>query len=44
MVAPDNCDANSAPELKGHAVPKDLLRALYHDADHNVLDTWHAAH
>lgn len=44
MVDPDHYDANSAPELTGHSLPKDLLRVLYHDAAHNVLDTWHAAH
>ena len=41
MVDPDRYDEMDAPQLVGKSVPQDLLRSLYHDAAHDLLDPLH---
>ena len=41
MVDPDRYDEMDAPQLLGKSVPHDLLRSLYHDAAHDLLDPLH---
>ena len=41
MVDPDRYDEMDAPQLVGKSVPHDLLRSLYHDAAHDLLDPLH---
>lgn len=42
MLDPDRHDEMSAPALVGKALPEDLLRSLYHDAAHDLLEPRHA--
>ena len=41
LVEPDRYGPMDAPPLKGHAIPADLLRSLYHDAAHDLLEPLH---
>ena len=41
MVEPEKYDEMDAPQLSGKSVPQDLLRSLYHDAAHNLLEPLH---
>ncbi len=41
MVDPDRYDEMDAPQLVGKSVPQDLLRNLYHDAAHDLLEPLH---
>ena len=41
MVDPDRYDEMDAPQLVGKSVPPDLLRSLYHDAAHDLLEPLH---
>lgn len=42
LVDPDNSDAMSAARLAGKNIPRDMLRVLYHDAAHDLLEARHA--
>ena len=42
MVDPERYDEMDAPQLVGKSVPQDLLRSLYHDAAHDLLDPLHS--
>lgn len=42
MVEPDRYIETDAPPLTGHALPPDLLRSIYHDAAHDLLEPMHA--
>ncbi|MFG0257707.1 MAG: hypothetical protein ACF8GE_07395 [Phycisphaerales bacterium JB043] len=44
MLEPDEYDAMSAPFLRGHSLPRDVLRVLYRDAASGVIDKWHDEH
>lgn len=44
MVEPSKCDEMSAPPLRGHRVPADLLKSIYHDAAERVVGGWIAKH
>jgi len=39
LVAPERFTEMDAPTLRGHALPRDLLRVLYHDAANNLLES-----
>lgn len=41
MVDPKRFDAMAAPPLSGKSLPADLLKSLYHDAAHVLLEPWH---
>jgi hypothetical protein len=40
LVDPESHDAMSAPRLRGHGVPEDLLRSLYADAADALMKSW----
>lgn len=42
MVDPERYDEMDAPNLEGKSLPPDLLRGLYHDAAHDLLEALHA--
>ena len=42
MVEPDRYDETDAPPLMGKSLPHDLLRSLYHDAAHDLLEPLYA--
>lgn len=44
MVEPDRFTDESSPTLRGHRVPADILRAIYTDNAHRVLDAWWRDH
>jgi hypothetical protein len=44
MLDPAKHDEMSAPRLRGHSVPGDLLRGVYQDAARDVIDRWHDEH
>ncbi len=44
MVEPDRFTPLSSPTLRGHALPPDLLRIVYHDAAANLVNKWWDEH
>lgn len=44
MIDPARFDHDSAPELRGMALPPDLLRSIYAEASDNLLGRWWAQH
>lgn len=40
MVDPDRYDETDAPRLVGKSLPGDILRSVYHDAAHDLLERW----
>jgi predicted TIM-barrel fold metal-dependent hydrolase len=42
MVEPDRYTEMDAPMLRGKSLPSDLLRSLYHDAAHHLLESLHS--
>jgi hypothetical protein len=42
LVEPDRYDEMDAPPLRGMSLPPELLKAIYHDAAHDLLERWHA--
>ena len=43
LVSPDSFDEMDAPPLRGQSVPADLLRSIYHDAAHTLLEPYHTS-
>ncbi len=41
MVDPEQFDEMDAPQLIGKSLPADILKSLYHDAAHDLLDPLH---
>jgi hypothetical protein len=41
LVEPDKYDDLSSPPLRGHDVPKDVLREIYHDAAARLVERWY---
>lgn len=41
MVDPEDFSEMDAPILSGKSLPQDILRNLYHDAAHDLLESWH---
>ncbi|HRP61919.1 MAG TPA: amidohydrolase family protein [Phycisphaerales bacterium] len=41
MVEPNRYTTMDAPPLRGKQLPRDLLRMIYHDAAHNLLEPLH---
>jgi amidohydrolase family protein len=44
MLEPERFDEMSAPFLRGHSMPAEVLGALYRDSCASVLDRWHDEH
>ncbi len=44
MVDPDAHDEFAAPLLRGHSLPEDILKSLYHDAASSILEAWRLHH
>jgi hypothetical protein len=44
MCEPDKYTEMSSPRLRGHRVPAELLRVIYHDAAHGLVDRWYDEH
>lgn len=44
MIDPATFDDLSAPEIRCVRAPDDLRRTLYHDAAHDLLESWYAGH
>jgi len=40
MVDPERYDENSSPVLRGHHLPDDILKYLYHDAAEGMMRRW----
>lgn len=40
MVEPEKYDADSAPRLVGHSLPKDVLESIYRDTADAVVEAW----
>ncbi len=40
MVDPETHDDMDAPRLAGKSLPVDILRSVYHDAAHDLLEPW----
>jgi len=41
LVDPEAHDDMSAPALRGHSVPVDLLKSVYYEAARDLLDAWY---
>lgn len=44
MVDPGSYGPMSSPTLRGHHVPVDLLRSIYHDAAATLVERWYEEH
>lgn len=44
MLDPEKYTELSSPPLRGHRVPHDMLKVIYHDAAARVVDRWYDEH
>ena len=44
LVAPDKHGPMDSPPLRGHDLPSDLRRVVYHDAAANLVERWYDTH
>ncbi len=40
MVEPDRYDEQSAPALRGHSLPSEILESIYHNAAESLVEAW----
>ena len=44
LVEPERYDEFASPTLRGHNVPADLRRVIYHDAARDLVERWYETH